>query len=510
MAFYTKEKFLKYCSIVGAHLITAPLSFGWVYGNLSAYMDSYFRFSCSPGCMDGDSQWILGICLAMNCPGTLLTKLLEDRVGLKWTGLVAAIAVNAALFGSAWTVQLSVAWTTVLLGVILGLVQGLTSVVAFQHVGLWAPDKTALFIATTTGVSTLLSVAQNQIITAIVNPENLKPDAVRGSRAFFSQPQVLNKVPTALIAYAAITLGLQFAGYLLMSQPPHQHASRYSEDIRDTNDQSGSSKNVARNKDVIALIAEAQRIGQNSVTYGSNIVSDLATSNSFCDRLSAHVSVDITEEIPTEAAQSEGKLRSLEPSQVLKTSVFYTVFMFGVATVYSLLLKANYYKQFALLYIEDDRYLTLIGTLIPVVAALSRSWLGAVLNKRVITTKTAMVVSLAINSGLCAVWYLVPQTDAVLYMFFILGLAVVQSLYYVILPLACLEIFGPAHFSINYGLLLSSLLLVGLLSPVVISPLLHGLGWFWLFGSASILCLVALVCVVSTDFYPPEPLRTKC
>ena len=75
-------------------------------------------------------------------------------------------------------------------------------------------------MSTITSTGTALSVVVNQLITAIVNPKNLKPDALQGTRTFFSQREVLDRVPTALITYATMILGLQTVGYLLVSSPP--------------------------------------------------------------------------------------------------------------------------------------------------------------------------------------------------------------------------------------------------------------------------------------------------
>ena len=209
--------------------------------------------------------------------------------------------------------------------------------------------------------------------------------------------------------------------------------------------------------------------------------------------------IAIEENIANVVEAKDNKV-SLKPSQVLKTPAFYAIFMYIVATAYALMLKGNYYKQFALLYIHNDRYLTLIGTLIPVIAAVSRFCTGAVLNRRILTTKETIVISVSINCVLCSVWFFVPQVSAVLYLFFMLCLALVQSQYFAIAPVACLEIFGPAHFSKNYGLLFSSLIIVGVLSPVVIPHLLNELGWFWLFASATMLCFVTLMLVLYADF----------
>ncbi|KAK3751122.1 hypothetical protein RRG08_039127 [Elysia crispata] len=184
-------------------------------------MESYFRSACIPNCSGGDREWTLSLYLAMTCPGIHLTKLLADHIGLKWTAVVGAVLINIGLFGSAWTVQISQGWTTFHLGVVLGLAQGLTVTVCFQFISAWAPDKAVILMATTTASSTALSVLQNQVITAIVNPDNIKPDIVEGFKTYFSQRTVLDKVPTALVAYAAMALCLQVIGVLLMATPPH-------------------------------------------------------------------------------------------------------------------------------------------------------------------------------------------------------------------------------------------------------------------------------------------------
>ena len=501
MVYWFSEKCVKRCSIVGAHLITAPYTFIWTFGNLSAYMDSYFRFSCSPGCTYGDSQWILSVATALMCPGIIISKFLANRMGLQWAGIVSAVILNGSLFGSAWTVQHSVVWTTVLFGAVVGLVQGVTTVVAFQNVTGWAPDKAPLFIATTTVVPTLLSMLMNQVITAVVNSENLKPDAMLGSRTYFSQPEILDRVPTAFIVYAAINSGLQFVGYLLLSSPPIPNEKLTAVTAKD---ERGNWRGQAKSRET-AIHKQGKNFQNKSAAgtiddYGSHdiIISPISHQNG------SETAID---ENSASISEIEDNQVSLKPSEVLKTPTFYAIFMFVIATSYALMLKADYYKQFALLYIHNDRYLTLIGTLIPVIAAVSRFCTGAVLNRRILTTKETMIMSASINCVLCSLWFFVPQVSAVLYLFFMLCLALVQSQYFVVVPVACLEIFGPAHFSTNYGLTLASLAIVGIVSPLVISPLMHELGWFWLFGSASLLCFVTLVLVLCADFNPPKASR---
>ena len=489
---YHNEKCAKYSAIIGAHFIMAPLSFLWTYGNFSAYIDSYFQFGCSSDCVDGDSKWIIGLLVASAAPGILLTKLLGYKLGQKRAGILGVILSNCGLFGSVWTIGVSVVWTTVLLGVVLGLGNGNILTVVFEHVSSWAPDKAAIFMATTSGGATALAVLQNQIITAIVNPKNLKPDVVRGSETFFSQREVLDKVPLALIAYAGMTAGLQVVGYLILRSPPKLSARP------SLSENTAVKHSKTFNSDIaVANASQLSELQTEKPQYES-----ISSDGNYKETRNDHskIPLDTSMEEDKTPIQFENQQRSLKPSEVLKTPVFYAIFLYGFSNMYSLLLKSNFYKEFALLYIRDDRYLTLVGTFIPVVASVSRVFFGICINKQYLTIKDTIIYSISVNSTLCSFWYFVPQVSSGLYMVLILGLASVQSLYYALMPIACFYIFGPDYFSSNYGLLYSVLFIAGLMEPLAVTSLLEVLGWKWLFISSSIFSLIALLFIVSANF----------
>ncbi|GFN91743.1 oxalate:formate antiporter [Plakobranchus ocellatus] len=503
-----RETCVKYCSIVGAHLVMAPFSFIWVYGNLSAYTDSFIRFSCYPRCTDCDSQWILGLYLACICPGVLITKTLEKRLGLKYTGVSAMVLCGLALLGSAWVLPQSVAWTAVLLGIMLGIAVGVVATVTYQIVGGWAPEKFALFMATTTGTPTALSMIENQLITAYVNPQNLKPDANIGPRTFFSQPEILTRVPTAIRVFGALTVGLQLLGYLMITNPPK--ASPGSLLPNDSNDdKSNKLENMQENSNAQTSFEASDRetIRRNPKSYGSNKeyneTSDTSNETPLKSDLMESVqqsALDTVENQGTDAPQGKTIPKSFKPSETVKTLVFYAVFLYALSILYGLILKSNFYKQFGLLYIHNDRYLTLVGTLIPVVSTVSRIFFGVCLDKGVLSMKDSVILSLALNTILCTFWYFAPQVHAVLYMALVLGLAAAQGAVFVILPTAARHVFGPDDFSSNYGLLIMTYLVVGILAPVVVTPLLHALGWFWLFASVGFIGVFTLVLVIASKF----------
>ena len=601
MAPYRKEKFIKVCSIIGAHLVNAPYTFMMIYGNLSAYMDSYFHFACAPRCTDIDTSWFLSTAMIMVWPGAIVSKYFTDRMGLRLTGLVIVVINNAAVFASAWTVHLSVAWTTILFAGSMGFFQGVSSVLSFQALADWAPNYATLFISTTLAGPSLVGMVENQIITYVVNPENLKPSAIEGSRTYFSQPEILGRLPSAIIVYSAMTLGLQCLGYLMLSPPPTTPKRSHTENGKAIDHESSAHNNVEKDDrtdgikldsadgikldpvggikldpvDSIKLDAvggikldpvdsikldpvggikldpsdcikldRADRIkldradcikldpsdcikldradcikldradsfkfdpsAANNCKNGlkrlhshdvPNSLNPQSSANGPCD--DGHEIISLKESAHPE--QYEDQRISLTPSEALKKPNFYAVFSYGLASVYSVVLKSNFYKQFALLYIHNDTFLTTVGTLSLCLDIVVRIGFGFVLNRKYITTQDALVLCLSVNCVLCIFWYFVPQLSGWLYLVHQLAMTIVQTPYSLLLPVACLDYFGPAHFSTIFALALTCRFIMGVLSALIILPLLHALGWFWLFSTAAFLCAVSLVMVVCADLRP--------
>ena len=487
----------------------APLSFLWIYGNLYAYMDSYFRLSCHGACADSDPQWILSIYLGSGCPGALSTKFLTDRLGQKWTGVMAAVIINASLLGSAWTVQVSVAWTVVVMGVTLGWGVGINLSIAYQNVSGWSPNRASIFMATITSFPSALSMIQNQLITSFVNPHNSVADVIVGPKTYFSQPQILERVPKVIIMYACVNLALQVIGYFLMTSSPQTSQSSSSPSNHDTNENE-CGKSCNDHTDLEWTVESTHNRGRKTVGhevkhYGSRRdnadlpdMSEAAKSpeQSMCS------SGKFDPEISSVISKSEDEIQflSLKPLEVLKTPVFYVLLLFGTAQTFALMVKGNYYKQFGLLYIADDQFLTLVGTILPIATSVARLGYGLLISKHIISIKDCAAISLAINTLLCAFWFFIPRINKILYMLFVMCLALAQSSYYVILPSGCLRCFGPKYFSTNFGLLSASVLIVGILGPLFISSLLHVLGWAGLFTATAILGSAALVCALFTEF----------
>ena len=498
------EKFTKYCSLIGAHFIMAPLSFLWNYGNLSAYMDSYFQLYCAPDCVDFDSQWIINTFLACACPGVFLSWFILKKVGLKKAGIIIMFIANFALIASAWTLQVSIAGTVVLMGILNGMGMGPTVCIGFVYINGWAGKNSGLLIGTATSAPTILSIAQNQIITAYVNPKNLKADTLLGVRAFFSQREILERVPAIVLILGCMGLGFQMLGYFLVSDPPPADKDSSTEPDNKIN---GDLQNE-KHKDADGYLANG--VHQISFYELNSESAPVNTKEPIKHYLSNTNDSDNVNKVDLEQktlqknhfiVNSEMKsdtVRSYTPLEILQSGDFYALWLFGVALGFGLILKNNYYKQFGLLYINNDLFLTLVGSLIPVFASTARVIFGACIDRNILSIQDCLVISLAANSFLCAFWFFAPQINNILYMFLILFMACSHAMVHTIVGTGVAKVFGPEHYYINYGLVYSGSFVSAILSAFVVTPLRHALGWFWLFASCSFLSALVLV---YTAFY---------
>ena len=497
-----------YCTLIGVHFIMAPMSFLWNYGNLSAYMDSYFRLYCYPDCVDGDSQWIVNLYTASACPGVFLAWFVLKKTGPKMSGILIMIVCNAAFIASAWMLQASIIGTAILMGLIYGMGIGPTMCIAFMYVEAWADKRTALFIATVTSAPTILAIAQNQIITAYVNPQNLEADVYIGNRAYFSNPGILASVPEIIIIVGAMNFGLQVIGYFLISSPSWSNSSADSQATTRDDLQKSNGKSLGV---YLATGANGSRytISDEGLNTKSTLVKctdqkhyDSNTNNFKGESENGGVKHNHCNGVnKSEKVLTVDKIPSLKPLEAMKTSSFYALWLYGASLVYGLILKNNYYKQFGLLYINDDQFLTLIGSLVPVFASATRVVMGSCIDRKILNIQDCIVIGLATNSLLCAFWFFAPQVNEILYLVLILGLACAHSMAFTLIATGVIKLYGTEHFYLIYGLNFSSSTFVSMVTAVSVTAIRDALGWYWLFASCSVMSVLVLGYSVLANFH---------
>ncbi|KAK3772832.1 hypothetical protein RRG08_062514 [Elysia crispata] len=477
----------------------APLSFVLNYGNLSAYMESYFQVYCAPDCVDGDSQWILNTYLAAGWPGIFLLWLILKKIRPKSAGIIIMFLTNLSLIASAWTLQVSIVGTAIMMGVVSGLGIDATLCIGFMYINGWASKNAGVLTGTLTSAPTILAVVQNQIITAYVNPKNLKADTVIGVRAYFSQREILERVPEIILILGFMGLGLQMFGYLLISNPPtaSDHPPEAKDNEMNGYFEKGNDNICCDNPDSNSALVNKKESTEHYDAKAIKTDNFITLTTSKNGALQTNHQTNDGDSIKSSSSSPAYKVRSYTPSEALRSGHFYALWLYSVAVGYGIILNNNYYKQFGLLYINNDVFLTLVGSLIPVFASATRIILGTCIDRNILSIQDCLVISLAANSFLCAFWFFAPQVNDILYMVLVLALACAQSMFHTIVGFGVGKLFGHEHFYINYGLVYTSAFFTAIASAVAVTSLLQALGWFWLFTSSSVLSILVLFYVSS-------------
>ena len=94
----------------------------------------------------------------------------------------------------------------------------------------WFPHRKGLamgFVVSGFGGGALVF---NYIQTAIINPNNISPDSSGSDDGYFTDPELLGRVPNLLLILAGIYLGLGLLACLLVTQPPDSWLAKFSDE----------------------------------------------------------------------------------------------------------------------------------------------------------------------------------------------------------------------------------------------------------------------------------------
>ncbi|GFN90544.1 WD and tetratricopeptide repeats protein 1 [Plakobranchus ocellatus] len=165
-----------------------------------------------------------------------------------------------------------------------------------------------------------------------------------------------------------------------------------------------------------------------------------------------------------------------------------------------MILKNNFYKQFGLLYIDKDKFLTLVGSNIPLAASVTLVSFGGCIDKGILSLQDCLVISVAANEVLCFVWFVAAQVNDIVYMLLILAIGCAHNITYTVRATGTIQLFGKDNFYILIGMVYSAASIGSILSAVIVSPFRQAFGWFGLFTSCRILSVAVLILTVFANF----------
>ncbi|KAK3782469.1 hypothetical protein RRG08_008326 [Elysia crispata] len=350
----------------------------------------------------------------------------------------------------------------------------------FAYINAWTPEKAKVYMITVVSSGPLLNVIQNQIITKFVNPLNLIPDIYRSPWVFFSQPEILHRVPKVIAVIAAVDLGPQLISLLLVSIPPAMEKNH----AIDSGTNHDDSLSTIDNKTALAK----------------------PENESLVTRATEKVSLDISQHCVCRYRQEDSGTKQIQYTlqEAIKTIKFWTLWLYGASTGLCTLVITSYYKQFGLVYIRNDKHLTFLGSFMPLLSGACGMVLGVLKKKNLINVNGSLVLSLSVNSLASAFLFFAAKISEAVYMILVLLTTFAHSFIYFVLANGTVQEFGNVHFATIYSVVYSGRPILSLLSAIYLTPLLDAVGWFWVFISSAFFSFIALTFMVVSHFISPR------
>ncbi|XP_005091526.1 uncharacterized protein LOC101864439 [Aplysia californica] len=343
------------------------------------------------------------------------------------------------------------------------------------YAAVWFPN--AVGIATSVAASSFGggSLVMNVLITMFVNPNNKTPDILLGTGKYFSDEDIVSKVPSVFLLLAAVSLGCHIIAFFFLRDHPDFALLRSQKKLKDCHKPQidESAQNTCKDNEYQEEDFKESCSGpSSSPKYGATR-----------DKAKLH-------DLSKERQNSKISFQDYTPFEVLNTQCFYQLAVTAMFLMYGFQVEINYYKQFGLLYIDDDYFLTIVGTCINITVLITRIVWGFAVDFTDSKTSLASITCLHVLASLF--WYFTPMVNRWLYLAWTLLVQGIQSGVLVVLPVMTLQHFGRTHYVSNYGLVFGSGVLLNLIAPLFVSIIIRELGYFWLFFTIAFTSTIGL------------------
>ncbi|KAK7469813.1 hypothetical protein BaRGS_00036190, partial [Batillaria attramentaria] len=208
-------------SVAACVLVQFTLGISYSFGNLMPYLTSYIRNATGDTSLDyARTLWINTGGTLAGCVGGVVAGLIEPHVPNRLFLLAACAIFGVSFFATAWAVKTSFALVVVFFGM-LGAVGDAILYAGCGSIPLqWFSKRRGLVTGIVTAGYGGGAFLWNQVITLWINPNNLQPDLQDGEDVYFTQPEVLDKVPSCFLLLGGVLSGTQLVCLLALSYPP--------------------------------------------------------------------------------------------------------------------------------------------------------------------------------------------------------------------------------------------------------------------------------------------------
>uniref|UniRef100_A0AC34QIU3 Major facilitator superfamily (MFS) profile domain-containing protein n=1 Tax=Panagrolaimus sp. JU765 TaxID=591449 RepID=A0AC34QIU3_9BILA len=424
---------------------------------------------------------------------------LASKLGPKTAAMFGCAIMNGGVFLSSYTVKKSLVWFLVTYGIMFGFGQGIAYVVAVSSVINWAPESVGLFSGLVAGAFGVSAAIFTPIQTHLVNPENFQSD----SDGYLSESVLLDRVPQVFQLLSFIFAIMQTVGLVFICDPPLE--------VKESNEQRRPKVRRCLSDSVVEdpswrWLGEVDSKSESS-SSDSSFQPRKRTKN---PRKIIALNVPLIETdvefdnfIDDESDNEENEkiiVSDMGIKQVLQSWTFYALFLTLFCCSFYGNLYYNLYKTFANTFIDDDMFMAGAFSAGTVANALARIGWGIVADK--FSFQCALTTATSFASLLLFTMPLTQYAGRMMYLVWLILMFICVAANQSLFITAAVKCFGSKHKAINYGFLILSTTISGIMLSAICQTLLSKIGYTWMFISAAIFAFLALVTTCVTRYTP--------
>ena len=458
-------KYKKWFTLLGGVLIHLSLGSIYTFGNFSPYLTSYLREYTGSNARYAQTVWILTVLGLGMCASTVVGGILNVKFKIRFKILIFIGCLMASLGCGLtyFTIKMSYMMTLLTYGLLAGLGTGMGYFSPMSIAMKWFPHSKGFAnscILFGFGASAFIF---DQVQTLYINPDNYSPDKPYSpefpDEKYFSKlhADLLERVPKCCLIMFACFVSLQIVGLSLMSE-------------YEPEDQSGEPNektNLVVNEDVDEI----------ETGIGDSDAKDTDEVNSLGVKYKSH---------------HEG----MTGREAMKTFVFWVVVVImnfaGMAPGNVM----TYYKAFGQTFIEDDKFLAVVGSVSSIFNSTGRLFWGFLCDK--LPAKVCLLIVQTLIIAFVATFYLTKvMAIKELYFLWICMISFSMCGIFATMPTTVAKMFGQRHFSTIMGLIMITNIASSFLGSFL-GEYKDSFGWFWFYAIG---CFLSLISWTATFFF---------
>ena len=525
--------------IIGGFTVNLTLSDIWTFGNMEPYIVSYIRNRSHPTDLRTTvGAWIFTATVLGQGIAVLLGGWLNSKLGPRVTALIGGWTMSSGVLLSYFTIQTSFWLFTLTYGLIAGVGVGIAYVSPISAAMKWMPNWKGVsngFMLAGYGVGILLF---DVVQTAFCNPNNGAATSNYGHKDenYFTDPEVLNRIPYTFLVLGGSYAVLQLLGSVLLTDPPEH----YLQQNETSTDQEGATYFRAVDDDDIICPCTWPRVTAKTFKGKKSSFFSVLCRVALCLKASSFTSQQSVKTIPPEDDDSDSDDQSgpeemqllsgahgesmslnedrqqltsvvpfyavirrpyvsLRPIQMLKQVNFYILWIMFMLDGIAISYVVTYYKAFGFITREDDHFLAVVGAVSALCDTSGSVVWGLLVDK--LSFKAALIFLNATFTVFLLTFYACSVGGQLMFILWVCVLWFCVAGIYTIYPTAIARSFGLKYVSVNYPLLFTSQIAASITTSLIGTFLFD---YIFVYGTMLLVSGLLFVSFILSLFYHPR------